>query len=159
MKTLSVLALCALLAGAHLVSSDDSGKKLTERVKAVRQMYAKVPPLILGISEPAAIVTGAAYYDGGTVVLEFKDAKNRTFVFHLDRKIGSPTRETLFVTVDQQPRKAVVVRGAEEAALYGILLRWQAPGGLDQKIAIAVDTMLTNLDTRFAAEAAVKQDK
>lgn len=42
-------------------------------------------------------------------------------------------------------------RGAEEAALYGLLLRWDRPVNLAEETRIAVDVMLGPLDARFSA--------
>jgi hypothetical protein len=115
-------------------------------------MYRKVPPLVLDMTEPVVIVRGAAYEDGGTTILAIKDATNKVRVFHLDRKIGSPTRNALFIYGQNQPRKAIVLRGAEEAALYGLLLRIELPAQIDAKTAFGFQVMLGNLDDRFAAE-------
>ncbi|HLW64692.1 MAG TPA: hypothetical protein VKS79_05180 [Gemmataceae bacterium] len=155
MRRAFILTLTVTMAIARIACGDDPKPELADRIKAVRQMFEKVPPLVLGLAEPVEIMMGAAYEDGGTTILKFKDANAQTILFHLDKKIGSSTRGTMFVQMGQRPEKPVVLRGAEEAALYGLLLRWNAPAQVDARISFGVEVMRSNLDERFAAE--VKQ--
>lgn len=130
------------------------------RLSLVRQMYREMPPLVLGIREPISVREGYTFEDGGSTILVIADAQGLQCVFHLDRRIQSPTRETLFVSVEERPQvrtrdrprgNAVLPRGAEEAALYGLLLRWERPVNLAEETRIAVDVMLDLLDARFSA--------
>lgn len=97
------------------------------------------------------------YEDGGTIVVDLKDARGKTLAMILDRRIGSPTRESMFVSYMPYTRLPVLLRGPEEAALYGILLRWKAPKNTEDWTRVSAQAMVEHLDQRFAAEASIKK--
>jgi hypothetical protein len=128
-----------------------------ERVNLVRQMYEKVPPLIFEVAEPVQLVKATMYEDGGTIVVQLKDAKGKELAVILDRKIGSSTRESMFVSYVPNSKEPVLLRGPEEAALYGILLRWRATKDSENWTRVSANAMLEHLDRRFAAVVPAKQ--
>lgn len=149
------LVLCLVLGGnAGMAQKKDA--PLPDRVKLVRQMYAKLPPLIFEVAEPVNVVKATMYEDGGTIVVELKDAKGKELAMILDRRIGSPTRESMYVSYVPYSRKLVLLRGAEEAALYGIMLRWKTPSDTEDWTFVSGQALIEHLDRRFAAEAPTK---
>lgn len=148
-----------LIVGLAEVDAQKPDKPAPERVKLVRQMYEKVPPIIFELAEPLQLVKATMYEDGGTIVVDFKDAKGKPFAMILDRRIGSPTRESMFIRfMSSSQRKLVLLRGPEEAALYSLLLRWSATPESDHWTRVSANALLDHLDQRFAGEAAGKQE-
>ena len=74
------------------------------------------------------------YKDGGTIGVEITDAKNKKHLFCLDGRFLATKDEpnekgtrNLYLGVThptQAGAKKVDMRGPEEAALYGVMLRW-----------------------------------
>ena len=103
---------------------------------AARAKYGKHSAAALKIAEPARYSEGFGWKDGGTVGIELVDARDEKFSFALYSPFGAGLPEK----DDKPPRiipnlfigsrhpghkgsKKVDVRGPEEAALYGVLLR------------------------------------
>lgn len=130
-----------------------------DRVKIVRQMYERIPPLIFEVVEPVEVIKATLYEDGGTIAVNLKDAKGKLVTMSLDGAIRSPTRWTMFVSYEPYwySRKPVLLRGPEEAALYGVLVRWKATKQTEFWTRESVEAMLDHLDQRFAGEGPVKQ--
>jgi hypothetical protein len=114
-----------------------------ERTALVRATYENVPADVLGIVEPVRGMQSDAYEDGGTAFVRFTDARGTPFVACLDgrERVEDPGDGKDFWTSNleaienyhlyldaQYPTDAtavqVLVRGPEESALYGLLLRW-----------------------------------
>jgi hypothetical protein len=151
-STLVVLGIGSCLAfGSTNAGAQKQDAPPPARVQLVRQMYEKVPPLIFDVVEPVQLVKATMYEDGGTIVVELKDAKGKHFATILDRKFGSPTRESMFVFSVPFARTPVLLRGPEEAALYGVLLRWKATKDTEPWTRESARAMLEHLDQRFAA--------
>jgi len=110
----------------------DRSKLDPARIKVVRAMYAKLPADILGIREPIRITDASRYKDGGTIGLEASDVKDKPFKACFDGRLpeeAHPDIETYHVYIGaiyptEKGAMKVQVRGPEEAALYGLLLRW-----------------------------------
>jgi hypothetical protein len=116
-----------------------------ERIKLVRQMYAKLPCEVLGFVEPAKGLL-VAQTDGRTVMLELQDANDKKLVIHLLRKMSQPPDSLLLATGQLPPR------GPEESAVYGLLLRLSAnaPEKMTEAQRKLVDAVLAVLDERIA---------
>ena len=161
-KMLSFALAVILGAATSLVPdrTDAGGQKkdapLPERVQRVRQMYEKIPPVILELVDPVEVVKCTMYEDGGTIGVHLKDAKSKSAMMVLDGKINSPTRWTMFLTPEPRVRRPVLLRGPEEAALYGILLRWKAGKDTEFWTGESVRALLGHIDARFAADVPAK---
>jgi RNA polymerase sigma factor (sigma-70 family) len=132
--------------GAARGGADESVKPsepTAERVKAVRQMYSKLPCDILGFAEPAKRIV-AVQKDGRTLQVLLEDANDKKFVVHL---LLPPQQDALLLQTGRLPP-----RGPEESAVYGLLLRLSAkpPEKTTDQMLQAVDTILGVLDKRFA---------
>jgi hypothetical protein len=121
-----------------------SGHPITsERTALVRATYENVPPDILGLVEPVEVDGGSAYWDGGTSYVRLTDARGTEFVACLDgrMRVLDPDVDTDFWTVSMEYIESrhlylhakypsdstaveIPIRGPEEAAFYGLLLRW-----------------------------------
>lgn len=118
---------------AVLASGSAEGVARDPRASA-RAKYAKQSAAPLGTVEPVTISRAVFYKDGGTSGLELTDAARKKHAFSLfSPGDGPPGKDgppegipNLFVGAShptfQGARKAEV-RGPEEAALYGVLLR------------------------------------
>ncbi len=100
-----------------------------------------------------------AEHVAGSISVRLKDAKGKVVELFLNRRIGSPTRETMYLSHVPNPSAPVLLRGPEEAALCGILLRWKASKDTDDWTRQSVQAMLVHLDLRFAATAPAKDSK
>jgi hypothetical protein len=116
--------LLALVAGRADDVKDDP-------VAQTRAKYAKQSAEVLKITEPVKVSDVFYYKDGGTIGIELTDAKDKKHLFCLDGRLsenpkGKGTRN-LFVGATYPTRdgaKMVDIRGPEESALYGVMLRW-----------------------------------
>ena len=115
------------------------------RVKAVRQMYAKLPCDILGFAEPSKRFV-VAQQSGLGVELLLEDANGKELTIHLLRKPGKQTDSLLLAT------GLLPSRGPEESAVYGLLLRVSAqpPEKTTRTQLELVAAVLAVLDERFA---------
>ena len=119
----------ALLAGGNAADV-----KKDPRASA-RAEYAKRSADALQIVEPVKISRALGYKDGGTVGIELTDAKDKKHSFCLYSPGGAGLPEenkkqriilNLFIGAAYPTNpgaKMVAVRGPEESALYGVLLR------------------------------------
>lgn len=100
----------------------------------VRAKYRKQSADVLKIVEPVKVSEVFSYKDGGTIGIELTDAKDKKHLFCLDGRF-LPTKEhpnekgtrNLFMNAThptRQDAKMVEMRGPEESALYGVMLRW-----------------------------------
>lgn len=102
---------------------------------SARALYAKHSADALQIAEPIKISRVVTWKDGGTVGIELTDARDKKHSFSLYSASGAGLPEkdqkpnvilNLFIGAthpSHQAAKRVDVRGPEEAALYGVLLR------------------------------------
>ena len=120
--------------------------KDADRVKLVRQMYAKLPCDILGFAEPAKKFV-VAQTRGTAINLILEDANGKPLSIFLLRGKGGDPPDSLLITVGKLPP-----RGPEESAVYGLLLRLAAtpPEKTMAGLLQAVDAILAVLDERFA---------
>ena len=114
------------------------------RVKAVRQMYAKLPCDILGFAEPSKRFV-VAQKTGLGVELLLEDANGKELTIHLLGKLGKQG-DSLLLATGHLP-----TRGPEESAVYGLLLRVSAqpPEKTTRTQLELVDAVLAVLDERF----------
>lgn len=127
-----------------------------DRALLVRQMFEKVPPLILAVAEPIEILKANVVEDGGTTTIALRDARGKSLSFRLDRRRGSPTREEMFLAEGAAAEAKVTIRGPEEAALFGLLLRWKAGPRVAPETLDGVRAMLNHLEARFSASEVEK---
>lgn len=131
----------------------DSDAFPSERHEAVRKTYRAVPPGILGVKEPIIVLWSSVLFDGGTIFVKAKDAGGKIFHVTLgadetDHKIDSKN-ELAWVRNYQTHRiqfdfseninrgPYYPIRGPEEAAIYGLLIRWSEKpkyAGVDEKL-------------------------
>ena len=129
-----------------------------------REAHRIVLPDILGLVEPIEVVKAEGHWDGLTTYLEIRDSQGKRFLFCVDRIMdGTSDRGMYFNT--KHPNhggKRVKPGGSEEAAVYGLLIRWAeshcdlAPQN-GQKVSGSehcgsVGLILSVLDSRFSAE-------
>lgn len=127
MNYLHSAAICCFVLLAGGIS--DSAKKDPRAI--ARAKYAKHSADTLKIVEPVKVSRVFYWKDGGTVGLEITDAKDKKYSFCLYPPTGLEDDKrkvipNLFIGAaypTDQNSKAVDVRGPEEAALYGVLLR------------------------------------
>lgn len=166
-----------VLAGASLVVPGPGGRaeepkgSPADRVKVVRATYEKLPPTILGVKEPIRVVqcSHARVPVYVTLMLTDADGVNDTFTWWLDK--GKFQNEE-YDRIDWvrykgpssagEPRFRLPVRGPEEDAFYGLLLRWAAAKEKEKEITLfdkemlkQVNLLLDKLDERFAGEKPV----
>ncbi len=100
----------------------------------IRAKYAKQSAEVLKIVEPVKVSDVFYWKDGGSIGIELTDAKGNKHAFCLDGRF-LPTKEqpnekgtrNLFVGATHPTHKGakkVEMRGLEESALYGVMLRW-----------------------------------
>ncbi|MBL8796157.1 MAG: hypothetical protein JNM56_19810 [Planctomycetia bacterium] len=106
----------------------------TDPVAETRAKYRKQAAEVLKIVEPIKVSDVFYYKDGGTIGIEITDAKEKKHLFCLDGRF-LPTQDepnnqgtrNLYLGAahpTQAGARKVDMRGAEESALYGVLLRW-----------------------------------
>jgi hypothetical protein len=151
----------------------DPASLTADRIKAVRETYEKVPPTILGTKEPIRVTQCADQAEPLVSALVLVDA-NDTY-HHFDwwrdkRKFQNAEYDRMYwfyykgLSGERKGKFRLAVRGPEEHAMYGLLLRWAAAKEEDKNISPFDKLMLKNvngllkkLDERFAAEKPVLQ--
>ena len=164
-------------AGAALVTLSHGGRAEeprdpgTDRVKVVRETYEKLPPTILGVKEPIRVTQCSHATVPVYIALMFTDADktNHTFTWWLDK---GKFQNEIYDRIDWvrykglssvgEKRFHLPVRGPEEDAFYGLMLRWAAAKGkekeispFDKEMLKNVNSLLEKLDERFAGEKPV----
>jgi hypothetical protein len=125
-----------------------AAKPTAERVKLVRQMYAKLPADILGFAEPTKrIVVMNKTGRWMNIILEDANAKPQTITLFDGPVEPVGLSGSILLTSGRLPP-----RGPEESAVYGLLLRIAAnpPENTMPQLLQAVDTILAALDERIA---------
>jgi hypothetical protein len=169
-----------VLAGASLVTlslcgrADEPKNAAADRVKVVRATYEKLPPTILGVKEPIRVTqySEARVPVYTALMLTDADGTNHTFTWWLDKKEKARDREydRIFwvrykgLSSVGEKNFRLPVRGPEEDALYGLLLRWAAAkekekdiSPFDKTMLKGVNSLLGKLDERIAGEQPVLQ--
>lgn len=106
----------------------------TDPMAAIRAKYVKQSGEVLNIVEPIKVSEVFYYKDGGTIGIEITDAKGKKHLFCLDGR-SLPTKEepnakgtrNLYLGATYPTKsgaRKVDLRGPEESALYGVMLRW-----------------------------------
>jgi RNA polymerase sigma factor (sigma-70 family) len=121
---------------------DKPSKPTAERIKLVRQMYAKLPCDIIGFAEPTKRIM-AFNKTGMALNIILEDAKGKKVTINL---LHNPARSLLLTSGLLPPR------GPEESAVYGLLVRLAAnpPKKTRPELLRAVDAILAVLDERIA---------
>lgn len=151
----------------HAVAGD-AKDPAPARVKIVRATYAQVPPKILGIKEPIRVTQFTHQKVPVVIGLTFTDAAgtNHQFSWWLDKKKFVNAEYDRIYWLHYKGFNALgakkfrlPVRGPEETALYGLLLRWTAAkekakqiAPFDKLMLTHVNKLLKKLDERFAGE-------
>lgn len=131
----------------------DAEAIVPDRMQTVRKTFRAVPPGILGVKEPIIVLWSSVLFDGGTMFVKAKDAEGRIFHVTLgadetDHKIDSENElawvrnyQTHCIQFDFSENinrgPYYPIRGPEEAALYGLLIRWSEKpkyAGVDEKL-------------------------
>lgn len=136
----------------------------TDRVQTVRKLYAQLPSQVLDIAEPVTLESGDFLFDGGTMFVILEDANGKRFSATLDGRAKGPfpakfkySRLQIGNANRIGSGKPRLLRGPEEAALYGLLIRWSRTKKLkrpdDQFFAKSnlfwADRVLVALDFQF----------
>ena len=159
----------ALLVTLALASADPepAEEQLTARTRSVRSTYSPVPPDILGVSEPVNLVSASVFFDSldvGTIYVVFEDARGITFNVSIDGS-GRGTFPEKFKDSEMMPGErnsihtssGLLLRGPEEAAIYGLLIRWSQGEATKAEAGTLLATssigwanrLLTAMDHRF----------
>jgi hypothetical protein len=169
-----------ILAGVALVTLCGTGRAeepkdgaAADRVKVIRAMYGQVPPTILQLKEPIRLTQCAEQRVPVVIGLLFTDAEgtNHSFSWYLDnKKVQNREFDRLYWTRYKgsdplgENMLALPVRGPEEVALYGVLLRWASAKEkakdlslFEQSMLKDVNSLLTRLDDRLGGEKPVPQ--
>jgi hypothetical protein len=168
MVVLASVLLFTLGPGAR---ADEPKEAAADRIKIVRATYEKLPPTILGIKEPIRVTQCSHATVPVYIALMFTDddKTNHTFTWWLDK---GKFQNEIYDRIDWvrykglssigEKRYHLAVRGPEEAAFYGLMLRWAAAKEKDKEITLfdksmlkEVGTILEKLDERFAGEKPV----
>lgn len=146
--------------------AEDPKDSAADRVKVVRATYQPVPPTILRTKEPIRVTQFSEQQLPKCIILVAVDAdeKSHRFDWWLDKEKSSNREYDRIYwyptgTVSEGPFR-LPHRGPEEAALYGLMLRWaeateEKKGTLnlfDKSMLNSVNTLLEKLDERFAGE-------
>jgi hypothetical protein len=143
-----------------------------DRIKLVRETYEKVPATILGIKEPIQVTQCSEGRIPVANVVIVADANDMIHYFTWWRDKGKFQNAEEFDRFYWQHQKGptgklsgkfkLAVRGPEEDALYGLLLRWTAakgkekdPSPFDKLMLTEINKLLGPLDDRFSAEKPV----
>ena len=96
-------------------------------VQDARKAHRNLSPNVLGLVEPIEIVEGDCYWDGLTTHLILSDAHGVTLTLCV-KEAMSPSRACPMyfgVKYPADDSKPVAPGGPEEAAVHGLLLRWE----------------------------------
>jgi hypothetical protein len=138
-----------------------------ERVKEVRAFYKQTPATILGFREPikvAAIITAdgkVPKYKSISFQFDDADGKRHSFDWYFEVvDLGHRGDDRIYIyPPKKQKLHCVPVRGPEEAALYGLLLRWSPTTDIEKKgIGKGVDQLLAKFDKRFGEKPVPAKD-
>jgi len=172
-----VFCLLLCLVRSPFADAQDPGP---ERIQAVRKTYRAVPPGILGVKEPIKVLWSDVLFDGGTIFLKAEDAEGRIFHATLKSDVSynklDPENEADLVqnyqtqTIQFDFSKNVnsgayySIRGPEEAAIYGLLIRWSEKPNyepVDEKLQKYqkhwTELFLKAMDHRFAGVSTEKE--
>jgi hypothetical protein len=156
------------------VRAEEPRDGAAERVKAVRTAYAEVPPTILQLKEPIRVTQCTEQKVPVVIGLLFADADgiNHSYSWWLDKgKFQNAEFDRIYWMRYKglapelgQNKYRLPVRGPEEVALYGVLLRWVAAkekakdlSPFDQSMLKEVKGLLEKFDERLAGEKPVGQ--
>jgi hypothetical protein len=170
---IAVLVGVSLVALGRGVRAEEPKDPAADRVKVVRATYEKLPPTILGIKEPIQVkqcqkqITPAAFQliitDGDNVHwFSWWLEKERYARREYDRIEWTRWKDGTPMPKDIKWHR-LAIRGPEEDALYGLLLRWAASkenvkslSAHDEAVLKDVKVILEKLDDRFASEKPVQ---
>ena len=148
-----------VLDGSHSTANEAIHE---ERVRIVRKTYSVVPPFVLELKQPVDVVEATMYFDGGTLGVILEDADGKRLSASLPPRVSKhPTLaryvESHLYTGDTHWSKPgtskIVIRGPEESAIYGILIRWNDRNADDDQKAVWYDyfqRFLSSLDIRYS---------
>lgn len=165
----AALAGVSLIAPGHGSRAAEPSDPRADRVKVVRATYEKVPPTILGIKEPIQVKQCQKPNVPASFNLVITDTDNVHWFNWCLEKERYANKEydriewTRYKDGAPLPKDArwhrLAVRGPEEDALYGLLLRWAAAkeaakslSARDESLLKDVKVILGQLDDRFAGE-------
>lgn len=174
-----VLCLSCLVCLSPVAEAEDP---TPERIETVRKTYRAVPPDILGVKEPIELQWADILFDGGTIFVKAKDAAGRVFHATLQYDVSylklqgksvadwADNYQTHRIQFDFHRNvnhgPYYPIRGAEEAAIYGLLIRWSEnptyePVGekLQNYRQQWMDLFLSAMDYRFATLPDAKMDE
>jgi len=166
-----------VLTGASLFTFCSGGRAeepkdpAADRVKVVRATYEKLPPTILGVKEPIRVVQCSHATVPVYIALMITDADGINYAFNWWLDQGKFQNEK-YDRIDWvrykglssvgEKRFRLPIRGPEEDAFYGLLLRWAAAKEkakevslFDQTMLKEVNRLLEELDDRIAGEKPV----
>lgn len=164
------------LAGVSLITLSHGGRAegpkgpAADRVKVVRATYEKLPPTILGVKEPIKVTQCQDQKMVHGLMFTDANGTNHYFMWWLDKEETAGQKYDSIVWVRYKGRLTLrekkfrlPIRGPEEDALYGLLLRWAAKekkkkiDPFDKETLKDVNSLLKKLDDRFAGEKPVLQ--
>jgi hypothetical protein len=168
-----------VLAGAALVAFNRSGRAqepkdpTPDRVKGVRAAYAKFPPTILHIKEPIRVeqCTLQQVPVSHNLMIVDADEVYHYFDWWLDKgKFQNAEFDRIYwlyhkgMAGERKGKFRLAVRGPEEDAMYGLLLRWAEAKEKEKDLSPFnasmlknVNSLLEKLDERFAGEKPILQ--
>jgi hypothetical protein len=160
-KYMSLRTLVSTAIVLTICGHDGHADEAADRTKLVRATFQEASPAILHAKEPIRITQCTFQDEPKVIVLTASDAANATirFDWYLDVKTSNREPDHFY----WMHRKGIsegmyrlAPRGAEEAALYGLLLRYVATQEkakelrlFDQEMLRAVKTIVGKLDERF----------
>lgn len=139
MQIRNKMTILGVLTSVLLMTSLRAEIELTDfqkRAAVIRAKHEKLTADVLEVKEPARVTEADVFDDGGTVTVALSDATGKKFVACIDGRTqpqpGGWARH-MWTGVKHPTKpggKKVPMKGTEEAALHGVLLRWakQQPG-------------------------------
>jgi hypothetical protein len=169
-SSLLALLVAGLLSARDAGAQDTPARPSAARIDSIRASYAAFPATILRVHEPIQVLWSDIYLDGGTQGLRFSDATSRIIKCCLDQRIhdplDDPSPHLMYFGVEYpDPAHGVLIRGPEESALYGLLIRYvqahaQWDSAIDARSVLLagsegarfplVRRLLSSLDRRFS---------
>lgn len=126
LEALVFMSSCAVFAGEDIMGMFDKPLNM-QQVEAVRTQFEACSSESLGLKGPIKVTFADSYTDGGTVCITVVDSNGKELKACMDFRLETETPTRTYLDVhhpSQTVARIIRMGGAEEKALYSLLITW-----------------------------------